>query len=147
SVLLECFDRTAALFDGLPYQLFAASLLECARENLGLGFGGDQQNSINVAEKNIAGTDAHCSNLNRNAEVDYLVTRGRVLSVGSEAERRKAHIKDGLGISDIAIQHRARAAQLAGSRAHQFSPERVAGRGAGVHIDLVMVEIVERFEH
>src|SRR5208283_3171749 len=93
SVLLKRFDRTTSFFDGLSNPLFAASLLECARENLGFGFGGNQQDSINVAKKNISGTDAHRSDLNRNAEVDYFVARRRVLSVGSEAECGEAHIK------------------------------------------------------
>src|SRR5580658_1374916 len=91
SVLLECFDGTASFYDGLSYQLFTASLLECARENLGLGFGGNQQDSINVTKKNVTWTDTHCSNLNGNSEVDHFVTRRRVLSVGTEAEGGKAH--------------------------------------------------------
>src|SRR5208282_860748 len=127
--------------------LFATCFFECARENLSLCFGGNQQDSVNVAKNKVSWADAHRSNLNRDAEVDYFVARGRVLPVGPEAECRETHIKDGLGISDVAIQYRARAAQLAGSRAHKFSPERVAGRGTGVHIDLVMLEIVERFQH
>jgi len=96
SVLLERFNRTTSFFDGFPYQLFAASFFERPRENLGLGFGGHQQHPINVAENNISGADVRRSNLDRNAEVDYFVARGCILSVGIETECCEALLYEGL---------------------------------------------------
>ncbi len=113
----------------------------------GFGFGRNHQHPIHVAENNISRTHAHRSNFYRNAKVDYFVARRRVLPVGTETERGKAHIQDGLGISHVAIQHRAPAAEFPGSRAHQFSPQRVARRGTRVDIDFVALKIVERFQH
>src|SRR5580692_3327372 len=75
SVLLEGFDRTASLLNCFSYQLFSACFLQCTCENFGLGLGRNQQHSVDVAKNNISGTDAHISDLNRNAKIDNFVTR------------------------------------------------------------------------
>src|SRR5215468_3393099 len=72
SELLECFDRATSFFDGFLDQFFAAGLFERPRENFGFGFRRNQQDPVNVTEKNISRTDAHRSNFNRNAEINYL---------------------------------------------------------------------------
>src|SRR5580700_9352122 len=143
SILLEGFDRTASFFNGFSHQLFAPGLFESPRENLSFGFSGYDQDPIHVAKENISGTNTHRSDLYRNAEVDHFVAWGCVLSVGAETESREAHIQNGLGISHVAVQHRAPAAQLAGSCAHEFSPQRVSWRGASVDVDFVTAKIIE----
>src|SRR5579863_5062133 len=140
SVLFKRFDRTSSFFDRFPYQLLAAGFFERTRENLSLGFGRNHQDAINIAEDNIPWKDADGSNLNRYAEVDHLVARGCVLPVGTKTKCGKAHVQNRFGISHVAIQNGAAAAQLPGSGAHEFPPERVSWRGACVDIDFVGTE-------
>jgi hypothetical protein len=59
----------------------------------------------------------------------------------------ESQIKDGFGIAGIAVQNGTGAAQFACPDAHQFSPESVSWRGAGVHVDLVLAKIVESLQH
>src|SRR6476661_158118 len=81
SVLLKGFDRAASLFNGLFHQLLAAGLFQRTGEYIVFGFGGNQQDSVDVAKDDVSGTHPHLTDLNRNAEVDDLAARGGILSV------------------------------------------------------------------
>lgn len=66
---------------------FAGRLLECLDKGFVSCVDGNDAPSINVTEKEVAGTDADASDFNGNAEIHDLIARSRVLRVRTLAER------------------------------------------------------------
>src|SRR5438445_13801033 len=147
SVLFKCGDCATSLLQSLFHQLLAASLFERFRESLRGRFHRDDANSVDVAKQEITGAHASRSDFDWDAKVDYLISGRGILRVRTPTEGGKVHVKNGLGIAHIAVQHSSARAQLASTYAQKFAPEGIARRRSRVDIDLIVLQVMQSLEH
>ena len=87
--MIPCFLKQpprSSLLPALALPTFPSHLLQRQRKGLGFHLGRDNDNSIDIAEQDVSGSDEHTANLNGNSEVMNLIPRCGILPIRSESQ-------------------------------------------------------------
>lgn len=126
---------------------FALCFLEGFFDHFAFDLPRHYADAIEIAEDDVARLDFYTLDFNGAAVVDDLAARTLILCVAAIREAGEVLLEDAPGVARVTIHDGTHGSAIAGGLTHQFTPERISGRGTAGHIDFVLFEVVKGCEH